>query len=781
MHRLWFAPVLAAVPASVLAVVPASVLAAAACSGTPPRPVPQPVASAAPAPPPPAPPAKKPPPPLPLREDETGIAGAPRDDTSFEYDVEPADVWAEPRLDGIPGVSRGVARALQPYLETRRAKLAAISSDAREMLVLTRLAETTQVHQVRAPLGMRRQLTFGPEPVEQATFVPSNTRRLSYRSDVGGTEAYQIYLLDLASRATHRLSEAGSRHGPFRWSSSGSLAFTNNARNGRDMDVYVIERAGQEARRVAEREGQWVVLGWARDGRRLLMQEFFAADQSMLHILDVQTGESFPLAPTEAGISTKSGIFSIDGQHVLAVSTRGRDTSAVFQIHLATRAWTPLTPNIEWDVEEVAQSSNGKTLVYSVNEDGYSALFTLQLPGGKPRRLYGLPKGVISGLRFVGPSQRVAFTLGTPTEATDAYIYDLNTAQTTRWTESEVGGLPQGQFVAPEVVRVRSFDALDVPAFYFRPRGKGPFPVLIWIHGGPEGQFRPQFDPILQYYVATRGIAVIAPNVRGSTGYGLRYMGLDDGFKRRDAIRDLGAVLDWIAARPELNTSRVGIYGASYGGFMVLAALTEYRERLVAGASAVGMSNLVTFLEQTSEYRRDLRRVEYGDERDPEVRTFLSAISPLHRADEIRSALLVAHGESDPRVPLAEAEAVVRAVRGAGLDAWFFVARGEGHSFKKRRNRDAFYYTLAEFFERYLVRGEAATSPAEASPEAEVETNAAKGGPLRLDPAAPDPTPAAPPSTPSAASPSTPTSATPNDASTAQPQSGEDTQSPAGD
>lgn len=677
------------------------------------------MASAAPAPAAPKAAPPKPPPPLPLREDETGIAGAPRDDTSFEYDVEPADVWAEPLREGIPGISRGVARALQPYLETRRAKLAAISADASEMLVLTRLAETTQVHQVRAPLGMRRQLTFGPEPVEQASFVSGNIRRLTYRSDVGGAEDYQIFQLDLTSRVTQRLSEIGSRHGPFRWSPTGNLAFTNNARNGRDMDVYVAERPNQPARRVAEREGQWLVLGWARDGRRLLLQEFFAADTSMLHVMDVRTGKSFPLAPIESGVSTKAGLFAVDGQRILVVSTRERDTAAVFEVDLATRTWTALTPNSGWDVEELAQSSDGKTLVYSVNEDGYSALFSLRLRGGKPRRLFGLPKGLISGLRFVGPSQRIAFTLATPTDAADAYIYELATGRTTRWTESEVGGLSHDQFIAPNVVRVPSFDKLQVPAFYFRPRGKGPFPVLIWMHGGPEGQFRPQFDPILQYYVATRGIAVLAPNVRGSTGYGLRYMNLDDGFKRRDAIRDIGALLDWIGTRRDLNAARVGIYGASYGGYMVLATLTEYRERLVAGASMVGMSNLVTFLEQTSDYRRDLRRAEYGDERDPEMRTFLSSISPLHRADEIRSALLVAHGESDPRVPLAEAESVVRAVRNAGLDTWFFVARGEGHSFRKRRNRDAFYYTLAEFFERYLIRGEPVTAPVEASPEAE--------------------------------------------------------------
>jgi dipeptidyl aminopeptidase/acylaminoacyl peptidase len=255
----------------------------------------------------------------------------------------------------------------------------------------------------------------------------------------------------------------------------------------------------------------------------------------------------------------------------------------------------------------------------------------------------------------------------------------------------------------PHLVRIRTSDGVQVPAYYYRPRGPGPFPVLLWVHGGPEQQYRPTFDPIVQYFAVERGIAVIAPNVRGSDGYGRRYRSLDNGSLRPDAIQDVGAVLDWIAARRDLDPARVGIYGASYGGYMVLAALVEYGDRIAAGCDVVGLSNLVTFLEGTSAYRRDSRRAEYGDERDPTMREFLESVSPLTQAARIRSPLFVAHGANDPRVPLGEAEQIVKAVRDGGIEAWYMVAPDEGHGFRKRRTRDAFYQLMATFFEIHLL------------------------------------------------------------------------------
>lgn len=645
--------------------------------------------------------AKAPPGPSVRRELE--LPGVPRDETAFVYDVEAHHDDPAPLLDGVPPVTRAVARALAPYLETRRARLAGVAPDGRRVLVLSRLSETTQVHQVNAPLGMRRQLTFGAEPVEQAAYLPGGARALTYRRDVGGDENHQIFLLDLESRGTRLIGDGSSRHGPFRWSSSGQLAFTSNARNGRDMDVYAYDHTSGDTRRLAELPGQWSILGWSPDSKRLLVQEVRAADEAMVHVLDVESGVRQALAPVTKGESTRRAWFAKRPGYVYVVSDRGRDLSGVFEVEVATQSWRLITPEQPWGVEEAITTGDGNVLVYSVNEEGFSKVFLMNLINGQQRRLL-LPQGVISGLRLVDRDRKLAFTLSTPVEPEDVHVLDLRTGAVERWTESEVGGLVPARFVVPEHVRVKSFDGLEIPAFLYRPTGTGPFPVLFWIHGGPEDQFRPGFDPIIQYFAATRGIAVLAPNIRGSTGYGKRFMSLDDGLRRHDAVADVGALLDFVAARPDLDATRVGIHGASYGGFMVLAALVAYPERFVAGSDVVGMSNLVSFLTSTRDYRRDVRRVEYGDETDPKTREYLTAISPLSHVERIKSALLVAHGENDPRVPLAEAEQMVRAVRNNGAEAWFFLARGEGHNFRKRRTRDTFYRVMAEFFERQLLQ-----------------------------------------------------------------------------
>ncbi|HEY8946603.1 MAG TPA: prolyl oligopeptidase family serine peptidase, partial [Polyangiaceae bacterium] len=613
----------------------------------------------------------------PLLENKFGVLGAPRDDTSFEYDVADQEGDPSPVLDGVPPFTRAVGAALAPYLETRRARLAAVAPDAKSILVLTRLSETTQAHLVSAPLGMRRQLTFGPDAVEQAAFLPGSTRACAYRSDVSGNEDHQLFVLDLQSRRTRRWTDGKSRHGPFRWSNSGRVAYTSNARNGRDMDLYVQDTEASAPRRVAELNGEWVALGWAGDGERLLMHEFRSTDESTVHVVDVGSGAVTPLAPLTPGDATRSAWFAQRPGRAFVISNRGREFAAVFEVEIETQAWKRVTPELDWNVEEATSSGDGRRLVYAVNENGYSRLWLLDLATGK-RRTLTVPEGVISGMRFIERDRKLAFTLTTPTHPEDVLMLHLDSGRLESWTDSEVGGLYLGNFVKPELVRAPSFDGLVISGLLYRPRGVGPFPVLLWMHGGPEDQARPAFDPIIQYFAATRKVAVLAPNVRGSDGYGKRFLKLDDREQRHAAVADVGAMLDFIARDPALDERRVGIHGASYGGFMVLAALAEYPDRFVAGSNVVGMSDLVTFLENTRDYRRDLRRVEYGDERDPQMRAYLTSISPIHRVERIRSALLVAHGENDPRVPLAQAQEVVRAVRSTGAEAWFVSAREEG-------------------------------------------------------------------------------------------------------
>jgi dipeptidyl aminopeptidase/acylaminoacyl peptidase len=324
-----------------------------------------------------------------------------------------------------------------------------------------------------------------------------------------------------------------------------------------------------------------------------------------------------------------------------------------------------------------------------------------------------LPLGVISGLRFSPDGRRLGFTLSTPTSPGDVYVIRTaglgSLASWPRaWTRGAVRGVDRNQLVTPSLF---SFPAagmqpgttLHVPGFAYLPRGKGPHPVVIYIHGGPESQFRPAFNSTVQIWAAELGVAVLAPNVRGSLGYGRGYLGLDDGKRREDAVADIGALLDWIATQPDLDENRVAVYGASYGGYMVLASAVHYSDRLVAGVNRAGISHFVTYLENTGDFRRDLRRFEYGDERDPEMRAFLESISPLNHVDRIDIPLFIAQGQNDPVVPASESAQMVEALRERGQTVWYMNALNEGHGYDKQPNRDLYDQVTFRFFEEYLL------------------------------------------------------------------------------
>jgi len=326
-----------------------------------------------------------------------------------------------------------------------------------------------------------------------------------------------------------------------------------------------------------------------------------------------------------------------------------------------------------------------------------------------------MPVGRLSGLRFSPDGRRLALSMDGAQSPADVFTLELGAGATeatelTRWTRSEVGGLDTSRFVEPELIHYPTFDEVDgkpreIPAFLYDPPGEGPHPVILSIHGGPEGQYTPGFRSSFQLWIATLGAAVIAPNVRGSSGYGKEYVKLDNGFNREDTVKDIGALLDWIATQPQLDESRVAVIGGSYGGYMVLASLTHYSDRLQAGVEIVGISNFVSFLENTQDYRRDLRRVEYGDERNPKMREFLERISPSNNAERIRAPLFVAQGQNDPRVPVTESEQIVREVRAAGYDVWYMNALNEGHGFGKKENRDLYGQIVALFLEKHLGVG----------------------------------------------------------------------------
>lgn len=608
-----------------------------------------------------------------------------------------------PRVfDGTPEQIPADLRArLRQYLETRSASLQSLTDDGSEALIATRFAEMQQIHRVRSPGGARTQVTFSEEPARGASFAPGSTSEIVYMSDVGGDEEHQIFHLDLETGRETRITEEGTRTVAYTWNRDGTaLAFASNARNGRDFDIWLSDgRDPDAAELLAEADGYWTPLEFSQAGDDLLVREYVSVTESRLYLIDVETGDVQRVTPRESPAAYPTATFSADGDRLYVATDRGGEFVQLYEHEIGTDEWVPLSADVPWNVGNLTLSSDGDTLAFTTNEGGIDVLRLLDTSTREHEAAPGIPAGVVGGLRFAREAPILGFTLSSASRTGDAYTYDPRAGELTRWTESEVGGLNPDHFVEPEIIELESFDGLEVPGLYYEPPGEGPHPVVLNIHGGPEAQARPWFSSLTQFLVNERGVAVIYPNVRGSTGYGNEYVSLDDGKKREDAVKDLGAFLDFIDERPELDPERVATYGGSYGGYMVLASLIHFGDRLRAGVNVVGISNFVTFLENTADYRRDLRRAEYGDERDPEMREFLERISPANRADEIAGELFVVHGANDPRVPASEAEQIVDAVRAEGHDVWYMLALNEGHGFARRENRDAFLELAVLFLE----------------------------------------------------------------------------------
>ncbi|MCE2944094.1 MAG: alpha/beta fold hydrolase [Lysobacteraceae bacterium] len=607
--------------------------------------------------------------------------------------------------ENIPAPPAALLERLNRYQNTRGANFAGWSgNDA--ILVTTRFGETNQVHRVAQPMGMREQITFYREPTVAVQAQPGRGGFV-FGKDEGGSEFWQLYRYDLATREAMRITDGGrSRNEAPLWSHDGTqVAFTSTMRNGRDSDIW-IQASDSAPRNVLSQGGTWFATDFSRDGRKLLVQRTVSINETYPGELDLATGR-LTMFPVDGGKAAFGPFrYAPDGKGAYYTSDEGTEFRTLRYHAPGMAKPIMLSSGISWDVTGVDIADDGKHLVFATNEDGIGKLHLRTLPDHREVALPDLPVGVIGGFGFSPDGTRIAVTLNTATSPSDVHVIDIAARTLTRWTQSEVGGLDTSRFVAPSLVRYESFDGLSVPAFYYRPanvpEGRK-LPVVIQIHGGPEAQAFPSFSPSIQYLVNEMGIAVLVPNVRGSSGYGKTYLQLDNGFKRKDSVKDIGALLDWIAAQPELDASRVGVSGGSYGGYMVLATMVDYPERIAAGINVVGISNFVTFLEATESYRRDLRRVEYGDERDPAMRAFMQEIAPLNNAGRIAAPLFVAQGANDPRVPISEADQIVRAVRANGRDVWYLVFTDEGHGFAKKGNADWFNAATMMFWQRHLL------------------------------------------------------------------------------
>ena len=620
-------------------------------------------------------------------------------------------------VENVPEIPIDLVVDLMRFQNIRAAGFRAWTPDGEGIYVATGFGDVDSLHLVEMPGGARHQITFYREPVRDVTRRPGGPELLFTR-DAGGSEFAQIFQLDPASGEATMLTDGESRNTEVVWDRTGRrIAYQSTRRNGASNDVWVMDptQPGEAELGLESPDGSWWgPVEFSASGSKLLLMNYVSATDSRVHVLDLDSGQALLLAGGPDNKSTNMPVaFDDRGGGIWLVTNQGSEFSQL--------AWQPAVPgtkpeivtaDIPWSLSEGTISHDRRRMAFVTNEDGMSRVYLLDTESREYRMIESIPTGLAFDLRFSPDDRRLAMTLNTPQTPSDTFVLELGNepldyGSLVRWTKSEVGGLDTSQFRVPELIRYPTFDRVGerprtIPAWVYKPAGRGPFPVIISIHGGPEGQARPSFSATYQMWIDKLGVAVVRPNVRGSRGYGKTYLGLDNGLKREDSVKDIGALLDWIETQPYLDADRVAVYGGSYGGYMVLASAVHFSDRLKAAVDNVGISNFVSFLENTQDYRRDLRRAEYGDERDPAMRAHLEKISPLNNVDKISVPLFIVQGQNDPRVPVTEAEQMVRALREHGHTVWYMNAMNEGHGYRKRDNRDTYQQAMILFFQEHL-------------------------------------------------------------------------------
>lgn len=617
--------------------------------------------------------------------------------------------------ENIPALDPLVSETWEQYQYVRNANFADWDASGKGMFISTRFGDVAQIHHVAAPLADRQQITFFKEPINSVNVRPavSGEKGFLFSRDIGGNENYQIFYFDQKTGKISLLTDGKSRNGDAQWNKKGDkIVYSSTARTGRDVDFYLKAMDGSPARMILENKGGgWNILDWSADESRLMVRNGISINESKWYMLDVKSGKLEELNPSTKQIAYGGAIFTPDGKGCFYRSDEDSEFSVLRFYDFASKKSSKIA-EMNWDIEAFELSDNGAMLAFTTNEAGLYKLFLLDVKTRKYKPVnVQLPQGVFSNLKFNKDNRRLALNITTASTPNDVFVIDLKTNQLKQWTQSETGGMPVSKFANCRLVEFPTFDKDDktgkprtIQAFLYEPKNAAAkLPVIIDIHGGPEGQAFPNFTARRQFWATEMGLAVMVPNVRGSSGYGKTYLKLDNAELRENSVKDIGALLDWIAQQPNLDANRVAVMGQSYGGYMSLACMTHYNDRLRCGIDFYGISNFVSFLKNTSGYRADLRRVEYGDERNPDMAATLEKISPLTNIKKITKPMFIFQGENDPRVPLSESEQMLEALKANGVTAWYVRAKDEGHGITKKANSDYVYSAVALFLKQFLV------------------------------------------------------------------------------
>lgn len=660
-------------------------------------------------------------------------ASAPKATAAASSATAAADVVtpnANLKADGIPPIPSSIAERAAHYNDFRANLMLDWHPTQRSMLIATRsTGATMQLHLVAKPLAKPEKITDFADPVRMARFEPKQGQYILFERDEGGSEATQVYRLDLHDgRKVTLLTDPRERHDMGPWNHQGthiilsSIALDKTAaggsRNEINTDIYQLDpKAPQQKRKLASLPGGgWGGFYWSPDDQTIVAHNYKSINDVSVWLINVADGKArqvLPAATEKLAEPVKYAYahFSDDGKQLIVTSDRNGEFAQLMQVNLADGKAALWSGHLNWDVTSLSQAKKGNWLAATVNREGLSEMHLFDRKTGATLARPALPNGATSGAVWHPKHAEFGVAISAAHSPGEIYSWDMSdekgAGKLVQWTQQAKGAVDTSTFQQTDIIRWNSFDGKSISGLITRPpkdKFPGPRPVLISIHGGPEAQATIGFLGRSNYMINELGITLIQPNVRGSDGFGKSFLKLDNGFKREDSVKDIAALLDWIATDPDLDPKRVMVSGGSYGGYMSLAVSTKYADRIVGAIDTVGISHFVTFLTNTESYRRDLRRVEYGDERNPEMRAFLEKISPLNHADKIRKPLFVVQGKNDPRVPVTEAEQMVAQARKNTIPVWYLVADNEGHGFQRKPNQDFLFYSQIRFMQEYLLK-----------------------------------------------------------------------------
>ena len=609
---------------------------------------------------------------------------------------------------GVPAIPPSLKREVEPYTQIYGLPLAGWDPTKREIW-LKGLTSVTWISRISSPGATPEtsSIYIQASGIYDLYFQPQG-RYLAFTRDVNGNEVFQLYLYEIGSRNITLLSDGKTRSTEPVWSNAGNaIVYSSTPTNEVGVNLRVLDRLDPKADRPLQSSGGYLkAYDWSPDDKQIVYCDFTSNTTSTLWLVDVASGKKTLLsAKNDAPELYDYPQFSKDGRGIYVLTDHDSDVRRVAYIDLAWRKFTYVPSTPQWDVDEFQLAPNGKILAFVTNEDGSSRLHIFDLVTNKELPVSQLPLGVISDLKWSQGSNDLAFNFKSPRTPNDVYSLNLRTGKFEAWAKSVTNGIDTARFSPAELIHWPSFDGRSISGFLYRPPASftGKRPVIIDIHGGPEEQYRPRFNYEENYYLNELGVAKIYPNVRGSSGYGKQFLHLDDRQRREDAVKDLGALLDWIKTQPYLDADRVLVEGASYGGYLALSVGYAYSDRLRGAISDSGITSLLSSAERTELWRRNFDRLEFGDERDPKIREFMERTAPLNNAAKITKPLLIFQGQNDPRVPVSEAASLVAATRDR-IPVWYVLAKDEGHGFVQKSNRDYRLYASILFVKEFLLK-----------------------------------------------------------------------------